>query len=432
MLRPVPFAPVMPDLPTLLPSARQLVRDIDALGGQLPPQTVDAVHLLLRDATTYYSNLIEGHDTHPVFLDAARRGAISKLPALRNRQVEALAHAETQARYETALANDTGMNVAAPEVVRGVHEAFYSQLPVEMRTVRDRAHTHTVIVEPGVVRDHDVEVGAHLAPGFELIPSLLEAFGDAYAPATLVGEAGADVVISEDARAAALIAVAAAHHRLLWIHPFGDGNGRVTRIITDLMLARLGFGARGLWSMSRGLARAGDLYREHLANADQPPWNATDGRGPLSARYLRDFCAFFLETAADQVTYMRAVLARDELRARVSDYTRRRATREIPAPDAPAEIAGGKPRVGRPALAFRREAAHVLEYLLNVGSLPRGDVARVANTSDRTARRLVNDLVEEGFAVSATPRGELLPRIPAHAAPYLLPQLFPVAPRAGS
>jgi hypothetical protein len=115
----------------------------------------------------------------------------------------------------------------------------------------------------------------------------------------------------------------------------------------------------------------------------------------------------------------------------VSDYTRRRATREIPAPDAPDEIADRTSRVGRPALAFRREAAHVLEYLLNVGPLPRGEVARVANTSDRTARRLVNELVEEGFAVSATQRGDLLPRIPAHAAPYLLPQLFPIAPRLG-
>jgi hypothetical protein len=308
-----------------------------------------------------------------------------------------------------------------------VHESFYSRLPVEMRIVRNRANTRTVILEPGMVRDYDVEVGAHVAPSFQLIPSALEAFGKAYDPAKLIGEPRAGVVIPEDARATALIAVAAAHHRLLWIHPFGDGNGRVTRIITDLMLARLGLGARGVWSMSRGLARAGHLYKEHLANADQEPWDATDGRGPLSARFLRDFCAFFLDTA-DQVTYMRGVLAREALRARINDYTRRRVARQIAAPDAPDEIAGSRARVGRPVLAFRQEAAHVLEYLLNVGPLPRGEVPRIANTSDRTARRLVNDLIEEGFAVSKTPRGELLPRIPAHAAPYLLTDLFPVAP----
>src|SRR5258705_6024342 len=118
MMLPVPFAPAMPDLPTLLPPARQLVRDIDALGAQLPWHTVEAIHLLLGDTTTYYSNLIEGHDTHPVLLDAARRGAMARVPAVRNGQLEALAHAETQARYETALAADSRMNVAAPAVIR--------------------------------------------------------------------------------------------------------------------------------------------------------------------------------------------------------------------------------------------------------------------------------------------------------------------------
>jgi len=419
----------MPDLPTLLPPARQLVRDIDALGAQLPSHTVEAIHLLLRDTTTYYSNLIEGHDTHPVLLDAARRGAMARVPAVRNRQLEALAHAETQARYETALAADSRMNVAAPAVIRGVHESFYSRLPPEMRTVRDLAGSRTVIVEPGALRDYDVYVGAHFAPDFRIIASALDAFSAAYDPAALLREADAGIAIPEDTRATALVAVAAAHHRLLWIHPFGDGNGRVTRLVTDLMLARLGLGARGLWSMSRGLARADDRYKDHLANADAAPWNATDGRGPLSARYLRDFCAFFLETAADQVAYMRGVLAPEGLRARVGDYTRRRVARDIPAPSAPSEIADNLSRVGRPALAFRSEAAHVLEYLLHVGPLPRGEVPRVANASERTARRLVNDLLGEGFAVSATPRGDLLPRIPAHAAPYLLPQLFPIAPR---
>jgi Fic family protein len=417
----------MPDLPMLLPLARQLVRAIDGLGAQLPSHTVDAVHLLLRDTTTYYSNLIEGHDTHPVLLDAARRGAMARVPAVRNRQLEALAHADTQARYETALANDGRMNVAAPVVIRGVHESFYSRLPVEMRTVRDLA-SRTMVVEPGELRDYDVHVGSHVAPDFRAVPSALEAFGAGYDPATLLRETDANIAIPEDTRATALVAVAAAHHRLLWIHPFGDGNGRVTRIVTDLMLARIGLGARGLWSMSRGLARAGDRYKEHLANADNAPWNATDGRGPLSARFLRDFCAFFLEIAADQVAYMRRVLAREELRVRVSDYTRRRVAREIPAPDAPREIADSVSRVGRPALAFRSEAAKVLEYLLDVGPLPRGEVPRVANTSERTARRLVNDLLKEGFAVSETARGDLLPRIPVHAAPYLLPKLFPIAP----
>ena len=429
MLRSLPFAPALPELPPLIPLARQLVRDIDLLGTQLPSQTVDAVHRLLRDATTYYSNLIEGHDTHPIFLDAARKGVIAKVPALRDKQLEALAHAKAQEVHETALANDPGMNVSAPERILGVHESFYSQLPASMRTVRDLAGTRTLIVEPGQLRDYDVHVGADVAIPFGQVPSALAAFGETYDPARLLPELASGLPASEDARASALVAVAAAHHRLLWIHPFGDGNGRVARIVTDLLLARLGLGAHGLWSMSRGLARSADRYRQHLANADREPWNASDGRGPLSERFLREFCSFFLEVAADQVGYMRGVLAPDELRARVRDYARRRVTREIPAPDSAADVTGARRRVGRPSLAFRAESAYVIEHLFTVAPLPRGDVARIAHTSDRTARRLVRELELEGFVTSDTPRGALLPRIPTHAAPYLLKDLFPPAPR---
>jgi hypothetical protein len=156
----------------------------------------------------------------------------------------------------------------------------------------------------------------------------------------------------EDTRATALIAVAAARHRLPWIHPFGDGNGRVARIVTDLMLARLGLGARGLWSMSRALARSSPRYREHLANADQGPWNAIDGPGALSARLLTEFCAFLLDVAVDQVTYMRGVLAPDEFRAQVREYAGRRVARDIPIPGTPGEVSRSTPRVGCPALAF--------------------------------------------------------------------------------
>ena len=43
------------------------------------------------------------------------------------------------------------------------------------------------------------------------------------------------------------------HHRLLWIHPFADGNGRVTRLMSYAVLRRA-LDTGGLWSIARGLA----------------------------------------------------------------------------------------------------------------------------------------------------------------------------------
>jgi Fic family protein len=38
-----------------------------------------------------------------------------------------------------------------------------------------------------------------------------------------------------------LLKVAIAHHRFVWIHPFGNGNGRTVRLFTYAMMIRLGF-----------------------------------------------------------------------------------------------------------------------------------------------------------------------------------------------
>ena len=64
-------------------------------------------------------------------------------------------------------------------------------------------------------------------------------------------------------------AAAAAHHRLLWIHPFLDGNGRVARLMSHAMLLDT-LESGGVWSIARGLARNVAAYKGHLAACDLP------------------------------------------------------------------------------------------------------------------------------------------------------------------
>ena len=75
-----------------------------------------------------------------------------------------------------------------------------------------------------------------------------------------------------------ILAAAAAHHRLSWIHPFLDGNGRVTRLMSHAMLLERSIPA-AVWSIARGLARNVDGYKEHLAACDLPRRNDLDGSG---------------------------------------------------------------------------------------------------------------------------------------------------------
>src|SRR6266481_196053 len=59
-----------------------------------------------------------------------------------------------------------------------------------------------------------------------------------------------DFDCNERQRVQQLLSAAAGHHRLLWIHPFVDGNGRVARLMSHALLLRLGVGS-SLWSVSR-------------------------------------------------------------------------------------------------------------------------------------------------------------------------------------
>ena len=117
-------------------------------------------------------------------------------------------------------------------------------------------------------------------------------------------------------KAEAILAMAAMHHRLVWIHPFLDGNRRVARLMSHAQLLEL-LDTGGVWSEARGLARDVARYKELLANCDQQRRNDLDGRGNLSEEALAEFTRYFLATCIDQVAFMETLMQPDGLRARV-------------------------------------------------------------------------------------------------------------------
>ena len=117
-------------------------------------------------------------------------------------------------------------------------------------------------------------------------------------------------------KAEAILAMAAMHHRLVWIHPFLDGNRRVARLMSHAQLLEL-LDTGGVWSVARGLARDVARYKELLANCDQQRRNDLDGRGNLSEEALAEFTRYFLATCIDQVAFMETLMQPDGLRARV-------------------------------------------------------------------------------------------------------------------
>ena len=94
---PSEMEPLLPSgAPDLEDLAREVVSSSSILGGLLHPITQQAVIGLLRLINSYYSNLIEGHSTHPVDIERAMLQDYATDPAKRDLQKESLSHINCQ------------------------------------------------------------------------------------------------------------------------------------------------------------------------------------------------------------------------------------------------------------------------------------------------------------------------------------------------
>lgn len=351
---------------------------------RLPDDVVRALADLVRAMNCYYSNLIEGHDTHPVDIERALHSDYSQDPKKRDLQREALAHIGVQ---EWIDGGGLRGRASAAEGLREIHRRFYDALPEDMRWVEDPASGERWPVEPGAWRRRDVRVGVHVPISSGALPRFMARLEDVYA-----GLAPAETVI----------AAAAAHHRMLWVHPFLDGNGRVARLMSHAaLLDALDTG--GVWSIARGLARRVSDYKRLLADCDQPRRNDLDGRGALSEEALATFSTFFLDTCLDQVDFMQELVRPERLRDRILFW----AAEEI--------------RVG----LLPPKSERVLEAILYRGTLPRGELPALLDVGERQARRLVASLTERGVVTADSSRAPLRLVFPARLAARWLPGLFP-------
>lgn len=367
--------------------AFDLAREASELSGQLHPVVRLSVADLVRSMNCYYSNLIEGHNTHPRDIDRALVADYSSDPRRRDLQLEARAHIEVQQMI------DVGAGFPRPPATRAfiewTHREFCARLPESLLVVENPDTGERLPVVPGELRGRSVAVGRHIPPLAEQLPAFMSRFEQAYDSARL----------SKPRQA---IAIAAAHHRFLWIHPFLDGNGRVARLMSHAMLLDLGVGS-ALWSISRGLARNANEYKRLLMAADEPRKGDLDGRGALSQSALVDFCRFFLGSCLDQVRYMRELLAPSELQRRMELYVRDEE---------------GAERLPKRTFAVLREA-------LLSGELERGRVPGLIDVSERTARRVISALVEKRLLVSGSHKAPLRLGFPIDVVERWFPKLYP-------
>jgi Fic family protein len=137
-----------------------------------------------------------------------------------------------------------------------------------------------------------------------------------------------------------------------------------------------------------------------MDRADTPRQGDLDGLGNLSERALIDFVVWFLRVAIDQVSFMSGLFELDNLTNRLRAFAAQHKT-------------------------LKPEASRLLDETLIRGEIDRGEAARITGLPERSARRVLNDLVKEGVLASATPKGPVSLRFPVHSLETLFPRLYP-------
>ncbi len=362
-----------------------------ALGGALHPRTAGQLADLVRIMNTYYSNLIEGHDTRPRDIERALANDFEADRGRRNLQMEAAAHVRVQAAIDRMATNNEIPEPASAAFVKWLHREFYRDAPPEM--LRVVGGEHEIVMAPGEWRsrpEHDNAVGRHVPPASDHVVAFMDYFEGRYRLDPL-------------GKGARILVIPAAHHRFNYIHPFPDGNGRVSRLMSHAMAIKAGIGAHGLWSISRGLARGVESrgeYKQMMDRADTPRQSDLDGRGNLSQRALEEFVLWFLQVCVDQVTFMASLFELKTLGSRLRRLVGERAT-------------------------LKPETAALLEEALIRGEIERGEGTRITGLPERTARRVLNDAIDAGLLASETPKGPVSLRFPSDSLETLFPRLYP-------
>ena len=165
----------------------------------------------------------------------------------------------------------TGYRRALTYVLQLAHDPNFAYSPDVIKSLHFMMTEYALDAGPGLWRQGPVWVRndvtgdiVYEGPDYEQVPGLID---------ELVAE------LSSDGSAPPLVRAAMAHLNLVMIHPFRDGNGRMSRCLQTLILAREQIIPKEFSSIEEYLGSNTDSYYRILAQVGQGQWNpGTDAR----------------------------------------------------------------------------------------------------------------------------------------------------------
>ena len=393
------FSPILPkDIKgnldeELLSLCEKVCIESASLKGSHNQHIINSIKELLRITNSYYSNMIESEGTHPIDIEKAMKRDFYEDDKRKRLQLLSLAHIETQRFIELYIKENN--NIYTTYFIKLIHQKFYTMESMDS-FLKIKYNDKTFKMMPGDFRKQDVHVGKHIAPKYDKIETMLNAFTNQYQD-----------IYKTSTKTTKLLYALSSHHRLLWIHPFLDGNGRISRLFLDAAFLNINLDGYGLWNISRGLARDAQNYKTNLSFADMNRQNMIDGRGSLSLRGLKYYLKFMLETALDQISFMSNNLQLDKLGDKIDKFVMLSEQKMIDITPLP------------------KYSSMLFKELLIQGEIQRGKVKDIIGKKDRTASTLIKTLLDMDYLESDSPKGAIRLKFNTKFASYIFPELIP-------
>ena len=371
--------------------AVQVASESARLEGSVAPDTAKGLGEQLRLLNSYHSNRIEGHKTGILDIRKALNGEFKPGDHGRYNQQLCAAHVVTE-RYMMDLLRSNELDPFDSSFLPSLHKHFYSELPLEHQYCHSDGGFTNYRVMPGEFRDKLVSVdGAHqLGPEADDVPVLYEEIIQHYIPEKYHGDEK-------------LIAILSSHHRLTWLHPFRDGNGRMVRLHTTAAMANIGINRSNLWSLSRGISRDTKnhfSYEMNLQDADS-----------FTDESLSDFILFCLEQCLDQIQFIGKLLNVTTIEDRIDRYFNHKLPRMSSLNELQSVLNNGN-------------IARLMSVIFRSGRVSRGEAYSILGVQRKRGGEIIKPLLKNGLLRTESERGPLLFGFPEEAMPEYFPFLY--------
>lgn len=234
--------------------------------GSTPRDTYVELHRLFDMVMSVVSARIEGN--HTTLYDAIAQIETGTPPG--EDQLREISNIAETARFIDQLDPNTPLSHS---LVRDLHRRTVNGL------VREGDPT------PGAYREQEVAISnsTHTPPSWVTVHAEMT---------TLLDFANEDRPMHEQ-----MLQIAIAHHRFVWIHPFRNGNGRVSRLFTYAMLRKTIFATRGYSALNPTAVFGNnrDAYISALEQADELTDAGTIAWSEFFVRGIRDDVARLVE-----------------------------------------------------------------------------------------------------------------------------------------